>query len=112
MRNRIKQFFGWLFKGIKALWQIGWKKIMDFVTNIEAANELLDKLEKNDYVIIPEKMSRVHKAVSLVSGCCHSFFNRFLKRTDKEHKLLDIDIPKNWMRGKRRRLSDAELLAL
>lgn len=55
MRNRIKQFFGWLFKGIKALWQIGWKKIMDFVTNIEAANELLDKLEKNDYVIIPER---------------------------------------------------------
>ena len=87
MRNRIKQFFGWLFKGIKALWQIGWKKIMDFVTNIEAANELLDKLEKNDYVIIPEKMSRVHKAVSLVSGCCHSFFNRFLKRTDKEQFL-------------------------
>ena len=40
MRNRIKQFFGWLFNGIKALWQIGWKKIMDFVTNIEAANEL------------------------------------------------------------------------
>ena len=52
MRNRIKQFFGWLFKGIKALWQIGWKKIMDFVTNIEAANELLDKLEKNDYVCL------------------------------------------------------------
>lgn len=112
MHNRIKQFFGWLFNGIKALWQIGWKKIMDFVTNIEAANELLDKLEKSDYVIIPEKMSRVRKTVSFMSGCCHSFFNRFFKRTDKEYKLLDIDIPKNWMRGKRRRLSDAEQLAL
>lgn len=112
MRNRIKQFFGWLIQGIKTLWQIGWKKIIDFVTNIEKANEVLDKLEKNDYVIVPEKMSRSKKIFAFITGAGHSFFSRFTKTATKKGEILDIHVPKNWMRGKRRRLSAEELLVL
>lgn len=111
MRNRIKQFFGWLMQGIKNLWQIGWKKVMDFVTNLEKTNELLDKLEKNDYVVIPEKMSSTKKFFSFVAGVGHSFLNRFRKTVHRK-ELPDIQMPKNWMRGKRRRLNDAEQLVL
>lgn len=109
MRNRIKQFFGWMWQGIKSLWQIGWKKIFDFVTNCSEVGELLDKMEDSAYVSTTSE--HVNK-LSVVKSCCQSFWRKLFKKDVKRYEPLIIDIPKHWVRGKTRALSPLEKLVL
>lgn len=110
MRGKIVQFLTTLWQGFVKIVKMGWQVVMHGV-EIRGQPELCQVLD--EVVKLSYTPTRTQKIVIFMRGSFDYLKSCFrAKRNTPRMKSLVINVPKNWMRGKRKHLSEAEYLVL
>ena len=98
----IKNFFGWLLDGIKKVITFGYRKLVEYLKQVDDMYHVVDHLKHNSYENSPTGPPRGRNMWSFMKVAFRVVKSKLIpaKRKDKCVP-LEIDMPKFFMRGKK-----------
>ena len=98
----IKNFFGWLLEGIKKVITFGYRKLVEYLKQVDDVYNITSHLKHNTYENSPTGPPKGRNVWSFMKVAFRVVKSKLVPAKHKvEYAPLEIDMPKFFMRGKK-----------